>query len=77
MALICFNSKMVRLKVEASDFYIASHQSFNSKMVRLKGFDGSGGNACVELFQFQNGAIKSPYPYPLWRRNVSIPKWCD
>ncbi len=56
--LLCFNSKMVRLKVTLCGVPIQWYQSFNSKMVRLK-VDGSLPDIDTDFaFQFQNGAIK-------------------
>ena len=54
-----FNSKMVRLKDFIQRRKQARLSGFNSKMVRLK---GTRRFACLHLenmFQFQNGSIKS------------------
>ena len=60
----CFNSKLVRLKVETDLAYPENvFECFNSKLVRLKG--GHRCKACRKgaWFQFQTGSIKSRHSF--------------
>ena len=58
----CFNSKVVRLKVQSLLNTPLFLQSFNSKVVRLKVKRGLGVERVEVKFQFQSGAVKSNKP---------------
>ena len=55
-----FNSKLVRLKANASMGLLIPYHRFNSKLVRLKGVRLEKEIGDLILFQFQTGAIKRP-----------------
>ncbi len=70
---------MVRLKVIHERRQNRELTGFNSKMVRLKVFDEEALVLLNNLFQFQNGSIKSKTIIGVFFFffNVSIPKWFD
>ena len=54
----CFNSKLVRLEVDALRIYRESDRSFNSKLVRLEVQISNTPTAVEVMFQFQTGSIR-------------------
>ena len=56
---IRFNSKMVRLKEDTAVGVVSRAIGFNSKMVRLEEEELENHEIAEELFQFQNGSIRS------------------
>ena len=66
---LCFNSKLVRLKVGADGRVYYTQACFNSKLVRLKAAHHAGSSKVfAKPFQFQTGAIKSGrYLLPGWK----------
>ena len=76
--LLCFNSKMVRLKAYMKNPINKGVKSFNSKMVRLKAWSIRLQSASMLCFNSKMVRLKVE-----WRTQygfasaVSIPKWCD
>ena len=56
----CFNSKLVRLKVQEGYKLLSPQLGFNSKLVRLKAYRACTLRGRQRAFQFQIGSIKSP-----------------
>ena len=76
---MCFNSKLVRLKVSAAKTEKVNVYRFNSKLVRLKDANRTSDFQQRGEFQFQTGSIKSRVctDRSHCRSHVSIPNWFD
>ena len=59
LAILSFNSSMVRLRARRQDLYAEWPQRFNSSMVRLRARNYSRYPIHHQRFQFQYGAIES------------------
>ena len=79
LLLLCFNSRLVRLKVSTFCVGDSTGSCFNSRLVRLKAIEVLPVEESIEKFQFQIGSIKSAaigvHENTLFL--VSIPDWFD
>ena len=76
--IFCFNSKVVRLKVDGYELHRQLITQFQFQSGAVKRKTQKSLFYLLTLFQFQSGAVKSIKPsYKATKETfVSIPKWC-